>query len=232
MDPLKAAVIVFPGSNCDRDVAVALEASLGRAPLMVWHRDTELPAVDLVVVPGGFSYGDYLRCGAMAAHSPILREVKARAAQGLHVLGICNGFQILTEAGLLPGVLMRNMALRFICRDVHLRVETNASAFARNYAKASVVRLPIAHAEGNYFADAETLKRLEGEGRVAFRYVSAEGEATEAANPNGSARNIAGIYHETRTVLGLMPHPERLAEEALGGTDGKPRFDGLVEALS
>jgi phosphoribosylformylglycinamidine synthase len=232
MDPLKAAVIVFPGSNCDRDVAVALEASLGRAPLMVWHRDTELPAVDLVVVPGGFSYGDYLRCGAMAAHSPILREVKARAAQGLHVLGICNGFQILTEAGLLPGVLMRNMALRFICRDVHLRVETNASAFARNYAKASVVRLPIAHAEGNYFADAETLKRLEGEGRVAFRYVSAEGEATEAANPNGSARNIAGIYNETRTVLGLMPHPERLAEEALGGTDGKPMFDGLVEALS
>ena len=232
MDPLKAAVIVFPGSNCDRDVAVALEASLGRAPLMVWHRDTELPAVDLVVVPGGFSYGDYLRCGAMAAHSPILREVKARAAQGLHVLGICNGFQILTEAGLLPGVLMRNMALRFICRDVHLRVETNASAFARNYAKASVVRLPIAHAEGNYFADAETLKRLEGEGRVAFRYVSAEGEATEAANPNGSARNIAGIYNETRTVLGLMPHPERLAEEALGGTDGKPLFDGLVEALS
>ena len=232
MDPLKAAVIVFPGSNCDRDVAVALEASLGRAPLMVWHRDTELPAVDLVVVPGGFSYGDYLRCGAMAAHSPILREVKARAAQGLHVLGICNGFQILTEAGLLPGVLMRNMALRFICRDVHLRVETNASAFARNYAKASVVRLPIAHAEGNYFADAETLKRLEGEDRVAFRYVSAEGEATEAANPNGSARNIAGIYNETRTVLGLMPHPERLAEEALGGTDGKPLFDGLVEALS
>ena len=229
---MKAAVIVFPGSNCDRDVAVALEASLGRAPLMVWHRDTELPAVDLVVVPGGFSYGDYLRCGAMAAHSPILREVKARAAQGLHVLGICNGFQILTEAGLLPGVLMRNMALRFICRDVHLRVETNASAFARNYAKASVVRLPIAHAEGNYFADAETLKRLEGEGRVAFRYVSAEGEATEAANPNGSARNIAGIYNETRTVLGLMPHPERLAEEALGGTDGKPMFDGLVEALS
>lgn len=229
---MKAAVIVFPGSNCDRDVAVALEASMGRAPLMVWHRDTELPAVDLVVVPGGFSYGDYLRCGAMAAHSPIMREVKARAAAGTPVLGVCNGFQILTEAGLLPGALIKNAGLKFVCKDVDLRVETSDSPFTRKYNAGTVVRFPIAHGEGNYFADQATLDRLEGEGRVAFRYVDAEGNANEAANPNGSARNIAGIYNETRRVLGLMPHPERLAEDLLGGTDGKPMFDGLVEALS
>jgi phosphoribosylformylglycinamidine synthase len=232
MEPLKAAVIVFPGSNCDRDVAVALESSMGRPPLMVWHRDTELPAVDLVVVPGGFSYGDYLRCGAMAAHSPIMREVTTRAAAGTPVLGICNGFQILTEAGLLPGALIQNAGLKFICKDVHLRVETSDSPFTRNYNAGAVVRFPIAHAEGNYFADAATLDRLEGENRVAFRYVTPDGEADGAANPNGSARNIAGIYNETRRVLGLMPHPERLAEDLLGGTDGKPMFDGLVEALS
>jgi phosphoribosylformylglycinamidine synthase len=232
MDPLKAAVIVFPGSNCDRDVAVALKASMGKAPLMVWHRDTELPTVDLVVVPGGFSYGDYLRCGAMAAHSPIMREVKALADKGAPVLGICNGFQILTEAGLLPGVLMRNAALRFICKDVTLRVETTDSPFARRYKEGEAIRLPIAHAEGNYFADPDTLDRLEGEGRVAFRYCTADSDVTADANPNGSARNIAGIYNEKRTVLGLMPHPERLAEDALGGTDGLPMFEGLVEALS
>ncbi len=232
MKPLHAAVIVFPGSNCDRDVATALEASMGHAPAMVWHRDTELPAVDLVVVPGGFSYGDYLRCGAMAAHSPIMREVKARAAKGMPVLGICNGFQILTESGLLPGVLMRNAELKFICEDVHLRIETSDSPFTRKYNAGTVVRFPIAHAEGNYFADATTLDRLEGDGRVAFRYATPEGEISPEANPNGSARNIAGIYDETRRVLGLMPHPERLAEAVLGGTDGKAMFDGLVEALS
>lgn len=229
---MHAAVIVFPGSNCDRDVAVALEASLGRPPAMVWHRDTELPAVDLVVVPGGFSYGDYLRCGAMAAHSPIMREVKARAAKGMPVLGICNGFQILTEAGLLPGALMRNAQLKFVCKDVWLRVESSESPFTCKYNAGTVVRFPIAHAEGNYFADTATLDRMEGEGRVAFRYVSPDGEAAAAANPNGSARNIAGIYNETRTVLGLMPHPERLAEAALGGTDGRALFEGLVERLS
>ena len=205
---------------------------MGHAPLMVWHRESTLPAVDLIVVPGGFSYGDYLRCGAMAAHSPIMREVKAHAAKGTPVLGICNGFQVLTEAGLLPGVLMRNAELRFICKDVHLRVETSESPFARNYAKGSVVRFPIAHAEGNYFADQDTLDRLEGDGRVAFRYATPDGDVTAAANPNGSARNIAGIYNETRSVLGLMPHPERLAESLLGGVDGKLMFDGLVEALS
>lgn len=229
---LKAAVIVFPGSNCDRDAAVALEAALGHPPLMVWHRETVLPDVDLVVVPGGFSYGDYLRCGAMAAQSPVMREVKDKAAGGLPVLGICNGFQILTETGLLPGALIRNAGLKFICRDVHLKVETADSVFTRNYEAGQIVRFPIAHAEGNYFADAATLDRLEGEGLVAFRYATPEGAVTAEANPNGAARNIAGIFNEKRTVLGLMPHPERLADDLLGGTDGKAMFDGLVEALS
>ncbi|MTJ80131.1 MAG: phosphoribosylformylglycinamidine synthase subunit PurQ [Telmatospirillum sp.] len=229
---MKAAVIVFPGSNCDRDAAVALEAALGHPPLMVWHRETVLPDVDLVVVPGGFSYGDYLRCGAMAAQSPVMREVKDKAAGGLPVLGICNGFQILTETGLLPGALIRNAGLKFICRDVHLKVETADSVFTRNYEAGQIVRFPIAHAEGNYFADAATLDRLEGEGLVAFRYATPEGAVTAEANPNGAARNIAGIFNEKRTVLGLMPHPERLADDLLGGTDGKAMFDGLVEALS
>ncbi len=229
---MKAAVIVFPGSNCDRDVADALEAASGRPPLLVWHRDTELPAVDLVVVPGGFSYGDYLRCGAMAAHSPIMRAVKARADAGTPVLGVCNGFQILTEAGLLPGALIRNAGLKFICKDVYLRVETSDSPFTRKFNAGTVVRFPIAHAEGNYFADAATLDRLEGDGRVAFRYVTPHGDEGDAANPNGSARNIAGIYNKTKTVMGLMPHPERLADDLLGGSDGRPLFEGLVEALS
>jgi phosphoribosylformylglycinamidine synthase I len=229
---MKAAVIVFPGSNCDRDVAVALEAAMGRAPKMVWHGDAELPELDLIVVPGGFSYGDYLRCGAMAAHSPVMREVVARAKKGVAVLGICNGFQILAEAGLLPGALMRNASLRFVCRDVWLKVEDTESAFTRTYTPGDVIRIPIAHADGNYFADDETLDRLEGEGRVAVRYVTPEGEATDDANPNGSQRNIAGILNEKRTVLGLMPHPERLAEPALGGTDGKKMFAGLVEAFA
>ncbi len=229
---MKAAVIVFPGSNCDRDLAVALEASMGTKPVMVWHRDTELPDVDLIGVPGGFSYGDYLRSGAMAAHSPIMREVKARADKGVRVLGICNGFQILTEAGLLPGVLMRNAGLNFICRDVHLRVETTDTPFTALYEQGQVVRYPVAHHDGNYFADEATLDRLEGEGRVAFRYCSPTGTVSSAHNPNGSARNIAGVLNATKTVLGLMPHPERLAEPLLGGVDGKFMFDGLVEALS
>jgi phosphoribosylformylglycinamidine synthase len=229
---VQAAIIVFPGSNCDRDVATALEASLGRRPQFVWHGETMLPAVDLVVVPGGFSYGDYLRCGAMAARSPIMRDVKDCVARGTPVLGICNGFQILTEAGILPGALMRNAQLRFICKDVFLRVETSDSIFTRNYSPGSLVRFPIAHAEGNYVADDATLDRLDGDGLVAFRYATAAGAVTAAANPNGSVRNIAGIYNPSRRVLGLMPHPERLAEPALGGTDGKVLFDGLVEALS
>ncbi|MBY0510054.1 MAG: phosphoribosylformylglycinamidine synthase subunit PurQ [Rhodospirillaceae bacterium] len=229
---MRAAVIVFPGSNCDRDIAVALEQSTGKPTKMVWHQDTEIPDVDLIAVPGGFSYGDYLRCGAMAAHSPVMREVKRRAEKGTRVLAVCNGFQIVTEAGLLPGVLMRNKDLRFICRDVHLKVEDSQSAFTAKYTTGDVIRIPIAHAEGNYFADQKTLDELEGEGRVAFRYCSPEGAVTEAANPNGSQRNIAGIFNKSRTVLGMMPHPERLADATLGGTDGRAMFDALVETLS
>ena len=228
---MKASVIVFPGSNCDRDAAVALEAATGKAPAMVWHGDAELPKSDLIVLPGGFSYGDYLRSGAMAAHSPVMREVVKRARAGTPVLGICNGFQVLTEAGLLPGVLMRNSSLKFICKDVHLRVERTDTVYTQGYAKGEVVTFPIAHKDGSYFADEETLDRLEGEDLVAFRYCDAEGEVSADANPNGSARNIAGIYNETRSVLGLMPHPERLADPALGGTDGAKMFKALVEAL-
>ncbi len=229
---MQAAVIVFPGSNCDRDLADALTAATGRPARMIWHRDTELPKVDLVALPGGFSYGDYLRCGAMAARSPVMRAVVANAKQGMPVLGVCNGFQILVETELLPGALMRNAGLRFVCKDVHLKVETSDSPFARGYNAGRVVRMPVAHGEGNYFADPATLDRLEGEGRVAFRYVTPEGEAKAEANPNGSARNIAGIYSADRRVLGMMPHPERLADEAVGGTDGKGLFAGLVEALA
>jgi phosphoribosylformylglycinamidine synthase len=228
---MRTSVIVFPGSNCDRDAAVALKAATGQAPSMVWHGDSEIPASDLIVLPGGFSYGDYLRSGAMAAHSPVMREVVARARAGTPVLGICNGFQVLTEAGLLPGVLMRNAALKFICRDVLLRVERTDSLFTRRYSRGEVVRFPIAHKDGSYFADEATLDRLEGEGLVAFRYCSETGEVTDAANPNGSRRNIAGIYNDAGRVLGLMPHPERLADPALGGTDGAKMFLSLVETL-
>ena len=229
---MKTAVIVSPGSNCDRDVEVAIRQSAGTDPVMHWHGDPELPEVDLIVVPGGFSYGDYLRAGAMAAHSPVIREVVARANRGVPVLGICNGFQILTECGLLPGVLMQNAGLKFICRDVNLRVETTASLFTQNYLGGQVIRIPVAHNEGNYFADEHTLNRLDGEDRIAFRYCTSDGEIAEIGNPNGAARNIAGIMNADRNVLGMMPHPERLAESALGGTDGRPMFDSLVEALT
>ncbi len=228
---MKAAVIVFPGSNCDRDVQVALRQSMGREPDMIWHGWSDLPETDLIVVPGGFSYGDYLRSGAMAAHSPAMRAVKAEAARGVPVLGICNGFQILTEAGLLPGALMRNASLRFVCRDVHIRVETSQSIFTNKYEASQAIRIPVAHHDGNYYADEETLDRLEDNGQIAFRYCTPQGEIDERANPNGSQRGIAGIYNQTKTVLGLMPHPERLADPLLGGTDGRALFDGLVEAL-
>ena len=228
---MKAAVIVFPGSNCDRDAAVALGAAMGKAPMMVWHGDAELPQSDLIVLPGGFSYGDYLRSGAMAAHSPVMREVVRRAKAGTPVLGICNGFQVLTEAGLLPGVLMRNASLRFICKDVHLKVERSDTLFTRQYAQGEIVRFPIAHKDGCYFADPATLAKLEDESRIAFRYCEATGAVTEDANPNGSSNNIAGIYNETATVLGMMPHPERLADRALSGTDGAKMFASLVETL-
>ncbi len=225
---MKAAVVVFPGSNCDRDVAVALERATGRPPAMVWHKDADLPPVDLIVLPGGFSHGDYLRSGAMASRAPIMAAVVDRARAGVPVLGICNGFQVLTECGLLPGALMRNAGLNFVCRDVHLRMENTETVFTRAYAHGQVIRIPIAHHDGNYFADARTLLRLEGEGRVAARYCGSDGAVTDAANPNGSRNNIAGILNDSGTVLGLMPHPERLAETALGGADGRPMFDALA----
>ncbi len=229
---MKAAVIVFPGSNCDRDVKVALTQSMGREPIMVWHKDADFEPVDLMVLPGGFSYGDYLRCGAMAAHSPVMTEVVRRARDGVPTLGICNGFQVLTEAGLLPGVLMRNAELKFVCRDVLIRVETSQSLFTARYETGQVLRIPVAHHDGNYEADEDTFKRLEDREQIAFRYCERDGTPSAAANPNGSMANIAGVYNEAKTVLGLMPHPERLSDPRLGGNDGRPMFDGLVEALS
>lgn len=229
---MRAGVIVFPGSNCDRDVAVALEQATGRPTTMIWHRDTALPPLDLIVVPGGFAFGDYLRAGAIAAQSPVMREVKARAAAGAFVLGICNGFQVLTEAGLLEGVLMRNTGLRFVCRDVYLRVDNAATAFTRGYGQGQVVRMPIAHNEGNFYADAATLDRLAAEGRIVFSYCDAEGHSDVATNPNGAQRHIAGIVNRGGNVLGLMPHPERLADPLLGGTDGRAMFEGLLAAVA
>jgi len=229
---IRTSVIVFPGSNCDRDVKTAIERITGRAPAMIWHGDHDVPASDLIVLPGGFSYGDYLRCGAMAAHSPVMRDVIAKAKAGTPVLGICNGFQILCESGLLPGVLMRNASLKFICRDVHLKVERADTMFTSAYAKGAVIRVPVAHGDGNYFTDAETLARLEGEGRVAFRYCDEKGAVTAAANPNGALANIAGIVNETGRILGMMPHPERLYESALGGTDGRGMFESIATALA
>ncbi len=220
---MKASVIVFPGSNCDRDVAVSLEQAMGQKPNMVWHADSELPPSDLIVIPGGFSYGDYLRCGAIAGNAHIIRPVKEAAEKGAMVLGICNGFQVLTETGLLPGALMRNANLKFICKDAPLTVETTDTPFTKGYKQGATISVPVAHHDGNFRADEDTLDRLEGDGRVAFRY---------ADNPNGSARDIAGILSENKRVLGMMPHPERCADPLLGGTDGKALFTSIVEALS
>ena len=228
---MKSAVIIFPGSNRERDIRAALQRATGRQPILVWHRDTTLPPSDLIVLPGGFAYGDYLRCGAMAAHSPIMNEVRNRAAKGTPVLGICNGFQILTEAGILPGALLPNRSLRFVCRDVHLRVENSQTIFTCGYEVGQTIQVPIAHHDGNYTADPETLDGLECGGLVAFRYCGPDGEISEEENVNGSARAIAGIFNETRTVLGLMPHPENATDPLLGGTDGTAFFDGLVSAL-
>lgn len=219
---MKPAVIVFPASNCDRDAAVALEQATGKAPQMVWHGETDLPDTDFIVLPGGFSYGDYLRSGAMAARSPIMRAVIEKAKAGAPVIGICNGFQILTETGLLPGALLRNAGLNFVCRMTTLKVENSQSMFTSSFEKGQYVNFPVAHHDGNYFADDETLDRLEGEGRVALRYLD---------NPNGSARDIAGVLNETGNVLGLMPHPERVISPLLGGVDGAAFFKGLVEAV-
>ncbi len=238
---MKAAVIVFPGSNCDRDVFTVLESAWGLSGLpegsdtehevsKIWHGDSELPECDLVVLPGGFSYGDYLRSGAMSARSPIMAQVIEHANKGGKVLGICNGFQVLTESGLLPGTLMRNRDLKFLCKDTYLRVENTESPFTRAYDAKQVVNIPIAHHDGNYFADNATLKAIEDNGQVAFRYVSEQGDVTQEANPNGSCNNIAGIFNENRNVLGMMPHPERHADALLGCEDGRAMFEGLLAA--
>ena len=227
---MKAGIVLFPGINRERDMAIALERTSGHAPRMVWHTETDLAGLDLLVLPGGFSYGDYLRCGAMAAQSPVMRAVRDHAARGGYVLGVCNGFQILTEAGLLPGALLRNAGLRFISADCHLRVERADTVFATRYQRGAVFRAPMAHGDGNYFADEETLDRLEDEGLVGFRYATPAGKVLPEANRNGSARNIAGIYAPNLRVLGLMPHPEDLVDPLMGGEDGKPLFESLAAA--
>jgi phosphoribosylformylglycinamidine synthase subunit PurQ / glutaminase len=228
---MRAAIILFPGSNREGDVARALHQASGVRPPILRHDETELPAgTDLVVLPGGFAYGDYLRCGAIAARAPIMDAVRAHAARGGLVLGVCNGFQVLCEAGLLPGILMRNADLRFVCRMQHLRVENNATRYSRAYAKGQVVKVAIAHGEGNYVADAAAIARLEDSGRVAFRYCDAEGRVGGAANPNGSTNAIAGIYSEGFNVLGLMPHPENLIDPLVGGIDGRGLFASLMAA--
>jgi phosphoribosylformylglycinamidine synthase subunit PurQ / glutaminase len=230
---MRAAVVVFPGINRERDMARALTLVSGRAPAMVWHADTALPqGTDLVVLPGGFSYGDYLRCGAIAARAPIMEAVRDHARKGGLVLGVCNGFQILCEAGLLPGVLLRNAGLKFLCRDVYMRVERSDTPFTRGYNAGQVIRVPTAHGEGNYFASPATLARLEDEGRVLFRYTDPEGKVAENANPNGATNAIAGVLSEKHNVLGLMPHPENHVEALMGSTDGRGLFAGLVDHLA
>ena len=222
---MKAAVIVFPGLNRDRDMIAALTKIGGEAPAVVWHQDADIPKVDLIVVPGGFSYGDYLRAGAIAARSPLMSIIRERAEAGVRVLGVCNGFQILTEAQLLPGVLMRNASLRFVCREVKLKVENADTDFTRGYARGQIIRCPVAHHDGNYFADAETLARVEGNGQVAFRYA-------DGTNPNGSMNDIAGVLNAHKNVLGLMPHPENLIEAAHGGDDGRGLFSALYQLVA
>ncbi len=229
---MKSAVIVFPGTNRERDVADVLAAVSGRPTQMVWHGDSAVPKTDLIVLPGGFSYGDYLRTGAMAAHSPIMRDVIAKAKAGTPVLGICNGFQILCESGLLPGVLMRNASLKFICKDVWLKCDNNRTHFTNRYLEGEVARMICAHGDGNYFADTTTLDRLEGDGRVVFRYCDKHGRVTAEANANGAQRNIAGIANKSGRIVGLMPHPENAAEAALGSIDGRRMFESALAAVA
>jgi phosphoribosylformylglycinamidine synthase I len=226
---MKAAVVIFPGSNRDRDMIAALEKVSGQKPLTVWHADTDIPPADLIVLPGGFSYGDYLRTGAIAARAPIMRAIAARADAGVPILGVCNGFQILCEAGILPGILMRNASLHFVCREVLLRVETTRSIYTSRYSQGEVIRCPVAHGEGNYRADEAMLARLKGEDRIAFRYA---GAAAAEGNPNGSVDAIAGILNEKRNVLGMMPHPENLIEPLQGGTDGRRLFESVLERVA
>ncbi len=228
---MRSAIILFPGINRERDMARALTRATGTAPAIVWHKETSLPPVDLIVIPGGFSYGDYLRCGAIAARSPIMPDLIARAEAGVTVFGVCNGFQVLTETGLLPGALMRNADLKFVCRDVHLRVETAGTRFTNRYTQGQVIRTPVAHGDGNYFADPETLARLKGEDQIVFRYVGPNGKPAENANPNGSIDDIAGIRNARGNVLGMMPHPEDYIEPAQGCSDGLGIFESMAAAL-
>lgn len=228
---MKFGVLVFPGSNCDHDCYHAVKHVFGCETEYVWHKTTDLKGFDCLILPGGFSYGDYLRTGAIARFSPVMNAVVDFAKRGGLVLGICNGFQILTEAGLLPGVLMRNKGLKFICKDTHLRVDNNTSAFTSEYAEGRTISVPIAHADGSYYADADTVKRLEDGGRIAFRYASSEGIVNDEANPNGSVANIAGVLNEAGNVLGMMPHPERACEPELGSTDGRAVFESIIKSL-
>lgn len=227
--PVRFGIVVFPGSNCDHDAYHVCRKVLGQDAVFLWHKDPDLKDVDVVILPGGFSYGDYLRCGAIARFSPVMREVTRFAESGGPVLGICNGFQILVEAGLLPGVLLRNASLRFACKNVHIRVENAFTPFTSACGAGEVLTIPIAHGEGNYFADEETIRRIEENGQVAFRYCTAGGEITADSNPNGSLGNIAGIINEQGNVLGMMPHPERAADPLLGYTDGQKVFASIIE---
>nr|WP_321456467.1 phosphoribosylformylglycinamidine synthase subunit PurQ [uncultured Cohaesibacter sp.] len=229
---MKTAILVFPGTNREHDMAAAVRSVSGTDPMMVWHAETEIPEADLIILPGGFSYGDYLRSGAIAARSPIVADLLEKAKQGVRILGVCNGFQILTETGILPGALMRNAGLTFICKETKLRIERNDTIFTSCYEKGQVMRCPVAHHDGNFFADDDTLKMLEDEGRVLFRYCDADGEVTPKANINGSRNNIAGIMNARGTILGMMPHPENLIEDLHGGLDGRGLFESLLEKVA
>ena len=230
---MRAAIVIFPGTNREYDMAMAVEAATGKAPHFVWHKNRQLPAdCELIILPGGFSHGDYLRSGAMAAHSPIMREIVHAAGRGIPILGVCNGFQVLVEAGLLPGALMRNAHLRFVCRHVCLRAERNVDGFLRHYQAGEIIRVPVAHGDGNYYADETILKQLEDEGRIAFRYCDDSGAATEQANPNGSTGNIAAITNASGTILGMMPHPENAAQPWQASDSGRRLFAGLVDNVA
>lgn len=229
---MKTAIIVFPGTNREKDMAAALTHVTGHVPDLVWHKDTSLPPCDLMVLPGGFSYGDYLRCGAMAAHSPIMQEVIARAKKGTRLLAVCNGFQMLVETGLVPGALLRNRTLHFICKQVHLRAENNTTDFTRSFTRHQVIEVPIAHGEGNYFVQPDDLKALEDNNQIAFRYCAANGDITDSANPNGSVSNIAGVFNTGKTILGMMPHPEDAVVPHAGNPSGTPLFQSIMETLS
>ena len=229
---MKSAIILFPGTNREKDMEMALTHVSGRAPEIVWHKDSTLPECDLMVLPGGFSYGDYLRCGAMAAHSPIMKEVVARAKRGVRLLAVCNGFQMLVETGLVPGALLHNRSLKFICKQVHLRVENNGTDFTNAFQKHQVIQVPIAHGEGNYFINEDGLKSLEDNNQIAFRYCDPAGAIIDAANPNGAISNIAGVFNDTKTIMGMMPHPENAVVPHVNGHQGTALFQSLVEALA